>query len=79
LRDARIFHGKTGTIAHLNFISAIIGFGVKVQIVEVGGNVMSCTSVGVPVEVPGLRWASSVGCKIGPCILKGMVKPAITS
>jgi hypothetical protein len=40
---------------------------------------MSGTSVGVPVEVPGLRWASSVGCKIEPCNLKGMVKPAITS
>jgi hypothetical protein len=63
-RDAGILNGKAGTIAHLDCIETIIFFGMKVQIVEVEGEVMSSTGVRVPIEIPGLEWGSSVSCEI---------------
>jgi hypothetical protein len=63
-RDARIFNGKTGTIAHLDLINDIICFRVDIQIVEFEGDVMSGTGVEIPVEILELRRGSNVGYKI---------------
>jgi hypothetical protein len=52
---------------------------VNIQIDEIGGAVMSGIDVRIPIEVLELGRGRSVGCEIGPCSLKSMVKPVVGS
>jgi hypothetical protein len=74
-----MLNGKSGTIAHLDFVGSIIRVRVKIQIVEVEGDVMSSSRVQIPIEIPSLGLNSNVGSEIGPYSLKGLVKSMITS